>query len=214
MRRLLLQLFAVALLSLPSAHAAARGRPARPAAAKQVQAQARQAQAQARTEEGLKLYEAQRWQEAYEKLRQAQELQPSQTRLLFMARCQHRLGKLLEARALYDQILSGRLPPNAPDKAIDERAEAQKELEIVRVRTPRVKLVLTGIAAKESRVFVDGVRVLAWDRELELNPGQHTIEVTSAGAETLVRTFTVNQGRSKTITLVRRIRAAQARSSS
>jgi tetratricopeptide (TPR) repeat protein len=169
-------------------------------------------QAHVQTEEGLKLYEARRWQEAFDKLRRAEELRHSPTRVLYMARCQYKLGRLIEARALYERVLGEKLPRNAPSNLLDQREEAKKELEIVRVRTPRVKLVLSGIPANESRVFVNGVRIVAWDKELELNPGQHTIEVTSAGAEPLLRTFTVNEGRSKTVTLVRTARAAQARS--
>lgn len=205
MRRILLQLFAVGLLSLPTAAASAKGAAPRPSA--------RQAQVQAyvKTEEGIRLYKASRWQEAFDKLRGAEELRHSPTRVLYMARCQYKLGKLLEARALYDRVLREKLPKNAPAKLLDERDEAKKELEIVRIRTPRVKLVLSGIAMSDSKVFVDGIRILAWNKYLELNPGQHTIEVTTAGAEPLLRTFTVGEGRSKTVTLVRTVRSAQAR---
>jgi tetratricopeptide (TPR) repeat protein len=205
MRRTILQLFAVALLTLPSVAVSAKG--AQPRTPRQTEVQA-----YVQTEEGLKLYEARRWQEAFDKLRRAEELRHSPTRVLYMARCQYKLGKLIEARALYERVLGEKLPRNAPSNLLDQREEAKKELEIVRVRTPRVKLVLSGIPANESRVFVNGVRIVAWDKEIELNPGQHTIEVTSAGAEPLLRTFTVNEGRSKTVTLVRTARAAQARS--
>lgn len=206
MRRIILQLFAVALLSLPSVAVSAKGTQP-PRTARQMEAQA-----YVQTEEGLKLYEARRWQEAFDKLRRAEELRHSPTRVLYMARCQYKLGKLIEARTLYERVLGEKLPRNAPSNLLDQREEAKKEIEIVRVRTPRVKLVLSGIPANESRVFVNGVRIVEWNKEIELNPGQHTIEVTSAGAEPLLRTFTVNEGRSKTVTLVRTARAAQARS--
>jgi tetratricopeptide (TPR) repeat protein len=168
-------------------------------------------QAYVRAEEGLRLYEARRWQEAFDKLRAAEAINHDPARVLFMARCQYKLGKLLEARALYEQVLAEKLPRNASAAHLEQREEAKKELEVVRIRTPRVKLVLTGIPPKESRVFVDGVRIFAWDKELELNPGQHTIEVSTAGADPLLRTFSVGEGRSKTVTLVRRARAAQSR---
>jgi tetratricopeptide (TPR) repeat protein len=168
-------------------------------------------QAYVQTEEGLRLYKAMRYQEAFDKLRRAEEIRHSATRVLYMARCQYKLGKLLEARALYERVLGEKPSKNAPGNQLDEREEAKKELEVVRVRTPRVKLLLSGMAAKEAKVFVDGVRVLVWDKELELNPGQHTIEVTTAGAEPLLRTFTVGEGRTKTVTLVRNFRTAQIR---
>ena len=94
MRRTLIRLFAVALLTLPSLPAAAKGK-SPPPTPKQVQAQAH-----VRAEEGLRLYEARQWQEAFDKLRQAEDLQHAPARVLFMARCQYKLGKLLDARPL------------------------------------------------------------------------------------------------------------------
>ncbi|MCK6587495.1 MAG: hypothetical protein L6Q76_07910, partial [Polyangiaceae bacterium] len=115
MRRILLQLFAVAVLSLPAAAASAEGAAPPP--------NSRQAQVQAyvHTEEGLRLYKAQQWQEAFDKLRRAEELRHSPTRVLYMARCQYKLGKLLESRALYERVLREKLPKNAAPNLLDER---------------------------------------------------------------------------------------------
>ena len=64
---------------------------------------------------------------------------------------------------------------------------------------------LTGIP-KTARVMVDGSRLTSWDTEVELNPGAHSIEVTLANARPMVRSFTLAQGRTKTIDLVRQPR--------
>jgi tetratricopeptide (TPR) repeat protein len=168
----------------------------------------RQAQAQARTraDEGMKLYEAGRFQEAYEKLRAAEEMHHAPMRLLYMARCQHNLGRLLEARALYEKLLAEKLPQNAPEALVDAYAEAKKELEIVTVRAPKVRLVLSGVSKEGVRVIVDGARVAVWSGEIALNPGKHTIEVTAANVRPMARTFTLSQGTTKTLTLVLRPR--------
>lgn len=155
-------------------------------------------------DEGLRLYEQGQWKEAYEKLRAAEELHHTPTRLLYMARCQHRLGKLLEARGIYEKLLAEKLPPSAPEAFVDAQTSATKELEIVTVRAPKVKIMLTGAPKDAVRVTVDGVRVATWEKELVLNPGKHTLEVTSATTKPLVRSFTLNQGTTKTIDLVLR----------
>jgi hypothetical protein len=170
---------------------------------------ARQSQVQARNrgEEGLRLYGAGRWQEAFDKLSAAEALHHAPIRLLYMARCQHKLEKLLEARALYEQFLAEKLPKNPPEALLDARASAKKELEIVTVRAPKVKIVLRGVPKESVRLSVDGAPVQAWSGELVLNPGKHTIEVTAANTRPLVRSFTLNQGTTKTINLQLRPRS-------
>jgi hypothetical protein len=166
-----------------------------------------QVQARNRGEEGLRLYGAGRWQEAFDKLSAAQALHHAPMRLLYMARCQHKLEKLLEARALYEQFLAEKLPKNPPEALLDARASAKKELEIVTVRAPKVKIVLGGVAKESVRLRVDGAPVEAWGTELVLNPGKHIIEVTAANTRPLVRSFTLNQGTTKTINLQLRSRS-------
>jgi tetratricopeptide (TPR) repeat protein len=229
MKLTLIRCFVAASLVLATVPAAASGKPA-PDTDKRTQASSatnpaapaksavstkstKQAQtlARLRTQEGLKLYEAGKWQEAFEKFQEAETLQHAPTRLLHVARCQYKLGKLLEARTSYERLLAEKLPANAPEALLDERARAVKELEIVQVRMPRVRIVLAGVAPQASRLIVDGKRVASIVNELELNPGKHTIELVTTNADHYMATFSVSEGRVKTINLVRRPRSAEAR---
>ncbi|MGK4002438.1 tetratricopeptide repeat protein [Sorangium sp. So ce1036] len=88
--------------------------------------------ARAKAHEGLKLYGADRWQEAFEAFQEADRLYHAPTLVLYMARCQRKLGKLTDARALYEQVLAEPLPDDAPPAFLDARRDAEVELDAVR----------------------------------------------------------------------------------
>lgn len=197
-----------AALFLISVPALAHGAPPAPTPKKH-----QAAHGHSKTEDAMHLFKAEQWEAAYQKFREADERSHAPTNLLYMARCQWKLGKLLESRAIYERLLAEK-PPRKPSEAVVEmRESAEKELEIVRIRTPRVKIVLTGIPAS-ARVSVDGAQVTTLGSEIELNPGSHTIEVTAADMRPMARSFTLSEGRTKVINLVRRTRGeAGARAS-
>ncbi|XXX74547.1 tetratricopeptide repeat protein [Sorangium sp. So ce134] len=93
-----------------------------------------EAQQLARTKahEGLKLYGADRWEEAFEVFKEADRLYHAPTLVLYMARCQRKLGRLEAARDLYDQLLAEPLPEDPPAAFLDARKDAETELAAVR----------------------------------------------------------------------------------
>ncbi|WP_437314918.1 tetratricopeptide repeat protein [Sorangium sp. So ce385] len=103
-------------------------------AAKPPEAASAEAQQLARTKahEGLKLYGADRWQEAFEVFKEADGLYHAPTLVLYMARCQRKLGRLEEARGLYEQVLAEPLPDDPPAAFLDARRDAETELAAVR----------------------------------------------------------------------------------
>ncbi|MDI1450241.1 tetratricopeptide repeat protein [Polyangium sp. 6x1] len=78
--------------------------------------------------QGLDAYREGRFEEAYEHFREAQALFPAPTLLVHMARCQRRLGKVVEAKALYEEVLAQPLPKNAPPPFVEARHDAEREL--------------------------------------------------------------------------------------
>src|SRR6266851_4961750 len=62
-----------------------------------------------KAQEGLALYRAERWQEACASFREAERMFDAPSVLIYLARCQRKLGNAMEARALYEQILAA--PP-------------------------------------------------------------------------------------------------------
>ena len=102
--------------------------PARAAEPRPASAPDKRALALEHAHQGLDAYRAGRFEEAYEHFREAQALFPAPTLLVHMARCQRRLGNVVEAKALYQEVLAQRLPESAPPPFVEARHNAESEL--------------------------------------------------------------------------------------
>ncbi|MDI3289612.1 tetratricopeptide repeat protein [Polyangium sp. 15x6] len=78
--------------------------------------------------QGLDAYREGRFEEAYEHFREAQALFPAPTLLVHMARCQRKLGKVVEAKALYQEVLAEPLREDAPPPFVEAHRDAEREL--------------------------------------------------------------------------------------
>jgi hypothetical protein len=177
--------------------------PCRPCHA-QATAPAQDAQTIARRkgEEALKLYGADRWEEARRLLREADKLYHAPTLVLYIARCERKLGKLLEARATYERLVSEILPPNNHKAFLEAQEAAKEELEKLRPRIPVVKIVVKGVPPQSAKVAIDGSPVSVIEGNMtELNPGTHRIEATVEGANPFIRYFSVSEGGTKDLVL-------------
>lgn len=116
-----LRSFALALLFLAPAPALAEG----PAMAPGIE---KRDLALEKAKEGLALYRAERWQDAWDRFREAEELYHAPSVVLYLARCQRKLGRLAEARALFEQLLAEPLSKDAPPPFIDAHRAAAHEL--------------------------------------------------------------------------------------
>ncbi len=153
-------------------------------------------------EEALKLYGADRWEEARRLFHDADKLYHAPTLVLYEARCERKLGKLLEARATYERLISEVLPPNNPKAFLEAQETAKAELDKLRLRIPVVKIVVKGVPPQSAKVTVDGSPVSVIEGNMtELNPGNHRIEASVEGANPFVRYFAVSEGGTKTIEL-------------
>jgi hypothetical protein len=145
-----------------------------------------QAAARARGEEGLRLFEASRWAEAFEAFQSADAIFHAPTLVLYMAKCRRNEGKLLEARRLYERITGERLDKAAPDRFKKAQATAKDELEALRKRIPRLAARITGApgAAGGERATLDGAAVSAAALRdgQEVDPGRHVLTAEADGA--------------------------------
>jgi hypothetical protein len=158
--------------------------------------------ARARGEEGLKLYEAKRWADAFTAFHEADALYHAPTLTLFMGHCQRSLGALVEARALYTRLANEPVPVAAPDQFRKAQAQARAELDLLAPRIPKLIVVVTGPSAEAAQITIDGVAV---DRgEIAagkpLNPGSHALVARAAGASS-TRTVTLAEGEEERIEL-------------
>ncbi len=124
--------------------------------------------------------------------------------VLYVARSQVKIGKLLEAKATYQSIVDEKLPPYAPDEFFTAQADAKKELVELENRIPAVRIEVNGVPEGQApTVTLDGVTLAATDlgRPLSRNPGAHSIVVTLPGRPQLVRTVNLREGGSESVIL-------------
>lgn len=186
--------------------------PVRPSHAQQpAQGEDLQRIARSKGEEALKLYGADRWEEARRLFHEADKLYHAPTLLLYEARCERKLGKLLEARATYERLIAEVLPPNSPKAFLEAQEVAKEELDKLRTRIPVVKIAIRGVSPQSAKVTIDGSPVSVIEGNMtELNPGNHRIEASVGGANPFVRYFSVSEGGTKTIDLELRKNTTQA----
>ncbi len=152
----------------------------------------KQALARVKAEQGLKLFGAGRWSEAYEWFREADVLYHAPTLVLYQARCQRQTGKLIAARSLYQRILAEPVPSAAPAAFVEAQDNAKMELEKVKALIPRVQFAVTDVPRNTVRLTLDGAP-LAEDAK-ELDPGPHTLEISGGANEHATKAFTVVEG--------------------
>lgn len=143
--------------------------------------------ARVKGEEGLKLFGAEKYEEALVKFGEAYALVPAPSLKLYMARCQRKIGKLVEARDLYEQIVLEVLPADPPAAYTQAQAEAKSELEALRRRIPILQIKTTGVPLETVRAAVDGHAAPVEEERIELNPGEHMIDVMSPRAKVPAR---------------------------
>jgi hypothetical protein len=168
-----------------------------PAAAEAPEAEdaARHEAARITGEAGLKHYAASRWDEAFEAFQRAETTLHAPTLVLFMAHCQRMRGKLVEARALYQQVAGEALEPGAPNQFLTAQLLARGELERLRRRIPSVAFTVEGADLGLVRITIDEPPLpLALGAPQEVNPGEHALTATAPGSAPIHRTITLAEG--------------------
>lgn len=157
--------------------------------------------ARTKGEEGLKLFANGKWQDAYDKFREAEELYHAPTLLLYMARCQQKLGRLIQARVLYKKILDEPVIEGTTTAFIEARMRAGIEVKAVEQQTPKLRVSISGVPRESARVTLDGA-VISTVGEIPVDPGPHTIEVKAENAETVIKSISLMPGMTETVELV------------
>ncbi|MGK3991155.1 hypothetical protein WME99_49360 [Sorangium sp. So ce136] len=168
---------------------------ASPAAAQATQASPQQdkAVAVALAERGWEHYEAHRYTEALRAFREAEAKAHAPAFLLMVARCNVKLGRLLDARAAYQLIVDEKLAPGAPPEFAEARTDAKKELAALEPRIPTVEVAVIGAAPGALEVTLDGERI-ALSAPVQRDPGHHPLVVRIRGRSPLVRTIWLVEG--------------------
>lgn len=125
---------------------------------------------------GIELYNAQRFEDAFDKFQNAESLVHSPVFVLYMARIERRRGRWVAALGRYDTIL--REPP--PEDAPEAWARARKEAELERTQlaevTPELAIDVGPAPPQQVSLWIDGQLVPGWQsRPLLVDPGNHVV---------------------------------------
>jgi hypothetical protein len=130
-------------------------------------------------EKAFEHYEAGECPRAIALFRQAEERFHAPPHMLFIARCEAKTGRLLEAREIFQAIVDEKLSPDAPGPFRDAQVSARAELNDVEIRLPTLEIVLAS-AALGASVTLDGRAVARAQlgAPIPLNPGEHVVVAT------------------------------------
>ncbi len=153
-------------------------------------------------EQGLRLFALGKLEDAYEAFRRADRVYHAPTLVLYMAHCQKRLGRLASARALYLKVVDEHVASTAPVQFLTAQMVARTEVSHLDPRVPALTLELTGGSPAQATVRVDGeVTPPALWQSVELDPGDHIVDVRSAAGPSLRRSVHLKEGARLKLTL-------------
>ena len=156
--------------------------------------------ARAAANRGLQLFQAGRHEEAIAAFREVEALFHAPTIVVMIGRAFDKLGRLLEARAVYEQVRDEQLAHYAPPEFFEAQAEAREELAALERRIPTVQITVADIGASEVSAQIDGAAALV-DAAVPQNPGEHTVTVSAPGRVTATRRVLLREGEAAQVAL-------------
>jgi len=144
--------------------------------------------------EGLTHYEAANWEGALQQFERANQTAFSPVFVLYMARCQRNLGRLIEAVRLLDQLLTRELEPDAPTSWSNAFRDALAELGLIRGRIPSLRITGSDLA----QATIDG-RPARINEPIELNPGAYLVRGWSKTGHITLRRVALVEGQRNAI---------------
>jgi hypothetical protein len=161
------------------------------------------ASARAAATQGLHALQEGRYKDALDLCTRAESLMHAPTHLLLIARAQTKLGHLVEAQEAYIKIVREHLAANAPRAFVDAQAAASDEQSALGPRVPTLKVDVEGASATDAQITLDGTPFPSAlvGMASPVNPGSHTLAVTSNTATAEPVTVTVAEGAKQSVTL-------------
>ena len=153
---------------------------------------------------GRAAFDAGKYEKAIDYLSRAEQLVHSPTHLLFMARAQAKLGRLVAAHETYLKINRETLAPNAPKAFVSAQAAAEQEQDALDGRLPSVTVVLQGATtAPEVTVQMDGSALPAAMIGIPLpaDPGEHVFKASGPTIASEPVTIKLAEASKQTVTL-------------
>ena len=156
---------------------------------------------------GRAAYDAGKYEKAIDYLSRAEQLVHSPTHLLYMARAQAKLGRLVAAHETYLKISRESLAANAPKAFVSAQAAAEQEQDALDSRLPSVTVVLQGATtAPDVVVHMDGTALPAAMIGIPLpaDPGEHVFKASGPTIASEPVTIKLAEAAKQTVTLTLR----------
>ena len=167
------------------------------------QTEEERAGARAVATEGAKAFEAGRWQEAVDLFTRAESLVHAPPHLLYMARAHDKLGNLVKAAELYNEVIREQLAPDAPEAFRKAQAAAAEEIKAVKPRLAMLTVKVQGAEAVTPTVTMDGTPVppalVGVPRPVD--PGSHQLQALADGWASQAVTVKLSEGGNETVVL-------------
>jgi hypothetical protein len=172
----------------------------RPAQAAEPSA-ADRATARTLAQEGYDALRAERYSIAADRFKRADALVHAPTLLRDLARAQVGLGRLLDARQTYGQIIREGVPPKSPASWPLAVADAKREIAALEPRLASLTISVTGPA--QASVTVDGEPLAASSlgEVRRVDPGRYALRATAAGYRAIEKTVALAEGETLRVAL-------------
>jgi len=153
--------------------------------------------------EGVQLYDGGHYEDALARFRAADEIYGAPQNKVYAARCLSKLGRLIEARQVYDAILDEVLREDVPTSFRDAQTVALSERGVLKKRIPTLSITVNPPDLAGLEILVDGAPVRSSDLPaLSVDPGKHIVVVRRDPERATTAEVTVSEGERRSIELV------------
>jgi hypothetical protein len=153
--------------------------------------------------QGIQYYQQGKHADALDLLQRAEQLYDAPVHLIYIARTQAALGKVVDASETYRRLVRTDLPAGAPQAFKDAVTDAQKELQQLEPKIPSLRIDVVPADTKGLQLKVDGevVSSVIVGINRPTNPGKHTVEAAAANYDTATASVDLAPGGKQTVKL-------------
>jgi hypothetical protein len=173
------------------------------AAQARAQSDSERAGARAAASEGLKAFKAGDFAKSADLFSRAESLVHAPPHLLYYARSQEKLGKLVKAHEAYVKITRETLAADAPAAFRDAAEKAKAELQALEPRLPYLTINVSGDGAADAVVTMDGKPVpkALVGVPTPMDPGEHELQATGNEVQSAVAKVTLAESARESVAL-------------
>lgn len=141
------------------------------------------AKAKAMFTEGLALEQSKDWAAALAKFEGVAKVKKTPQVMFHVAFCQERVGRMVEALALYKETLADATAGAADPKLAQVKTTTEEAIAALEKKIPTVTVTSKGPKPSGAEITLDGKKLAALDKPEKVDPGVHTVEAKADGKE-------------------------------